>query len=419
MRKSILFITLIAVCLINAQEITVDKNKADWAEIPILSEPGVFPYAKVHLTEDKVFYMLELDNANTFDADLYDALRAYVDADRSTTTGSVSGWLHVSAGLDYDITSVISPWNGSSMYWSSQTIQRQYDGSFAEAGFEKSQMLDAYPDGFSGTKVSLADNFGLSLSYRADGAAETYLPANDYNFAYRNIFSVKPRTIIAEDASGKMELISSNAYYMPFMNDGNIDEYLDFQSGAWSAQNPDHWASWALDLTSPSIYNVQITHQSADGGKIMFSLIDMGTNQVVFETTQDIWYAKHEGDFQQQKLSAQLDLSSVPSGKYMFKVKNNTTWGAYLKVEKIILENTDSGSSVDLTEENNIKIWNKGNTLFAQADESFDLYVYSTTGAKLFEAEKANSTQINLPQGVYIVRSIMDGVSKEQKVIVR
>ena len=37
------------------------------------------------------------------------------------------------------------------------------------------------------------------------------------------------------------------------MRDANIDQYLDFQSGAYATQNPLHWASWALNLVTPVI----------------------------------------------------------------------------------------------------------------------------------------------------------------------
>jgi hypothetical protein len=44
-----------------SQVIAIDGNVSDWANVPILSEPGVFPYAKVHVTKDSVYYLLNTD----------------------------------------------------------------------------------------------------------------------------------------------------------------------------------------------------------------------------------------------------------------------------------------------------------------------------------------------------------------------
>ncbi|NDV46076.1 hypothetical protein D0T49_03350 [Paludibacter sp. 221] len=184
MKKTLLLlISIFAFISINAQTIAIDGSKTDWANVPILSEPGVYPYVKVYTDGDNVYYMMELTSGEAFNDTKYDALRAYIDADRDETTGQKSSWLHINAGNDYDITSVISPWNGSSMFWSDQSIQRSYNESFAEAGFTKIQMANSYEAGFTGTKIPLADNFGISISYKTGEAEAVYSPANNYDFA--------------------------------------------------------------------------------------------------------------------------------------------------------------------------------------------------------------------------------------------
>jgi len=415
---TLLFLSFFMLISIKAQTITVDGNMSDWAEVPVLSEPGVFPYAKVHVTEDNVYYMIEIEEtAGDFtDNPSYDALRAYIDADRSATTGRVSSWLHISAGQDYDLTSAISPWDGSTMYWGSATIQRVYSATVAEAGFNKSQLAISVP---AVTAIPLAESFGMSVSYKIGGGGETHLPANDYNFPYRNAYSVKPRTIAAENV-GIIELTSANAFYMPFMRDENIDDYLDFQSGTSPTQDPDQWASWAIDLTTPAIYDIKMTYSCDAGGgaKMDFYLVDMATNETVY-SQEDIDYEAAAGEFTEKQLGSQLDLSAVPAGKYMLKIKKQIKWAANnLKVQKLTLENT-SPPTYNPIVKNNVSIWNESTTLFLKSATACNLNVYSLTGVEVFSAENALSLKTELPQGVFIVKTSIAGKTLAQKVVIK
>ncbi|MDD5186087.1 MAG: hypothetical protein PHS84_12575, partial [Paludibacter sp.] len=85
MKKQLFFTVLLmlASSLLNSQTIVVDGAKADWANVPVLTEPGVFPYGKVYVSTDSVYYMMETQDVTDkhFDYTLPDFMQAYIDAD--------------------------------------------------------------------------------------------------------------------------------------------------------------------------------------------------------------------------------------------------------------------------------------------------------------------------------------------------
>ena len=414
MKKHLLFIILFTSATIVAQTISVDGSINDWADIPILSEPGVFPYVKVQTTTDSVFYMIETGDAEKqLNSEASDAFCSDIDADRDETTGQKSSWLHINAGNDYHLTNTMHFFSSGEMVWKWYPIDRFINKQIAEAGFKK-EKLETIPDQPEASKISLAENFGIGFRYKIESDEIAHLPTNDYNFSYRNTYSIKERTILTETA-GTIELTSSNAYYMPFMKDENIDEYLDFQSGKYSTQNPAHWASWSIDLQNPAKYNVKLTHQCDDGGKIQFFLIDMTSNQLVYSTTDDIWYAKHDTGFAEQTLSFDLDLSAIMAGKYMLKIKNNTTWAANLKVKKLVLENKNATSLKNSIDENIVSLKNNTGNLTLTTKKLCDIIIYDTTGNQIVHISNIKTAKIPLSSGIYIVRIDIEGKSHIRK----
>lgn len=53
------FITVLFLTSLTAQEIIIDGNKSDWNNVPIISESGVFPYTKVHVSGDSLLFMMQ------------------------------------------------------------------------------------------------------------------------------------------------------------------------------------------------------------------------------------------------------------------------------------------------------------------------------------------------------------------------
>lgn len=60
-RKSIiLLLSLMCTFMLKTQNIIIDGISNDWKNVPIISEPGEFPYAKVQVSGDSLLYMMQL-----------------------------------------------------------------------------------------------------------------------------------------------------------------------------------------------------------------------------------------------------------------------------------------------------------------------------------------------------------------------
>jgi len=421
MKKLLFTLVLISlVTLSNSQTIVVDGQKSDWATVPILSEPGVFPYAKVYVSNDYVYYMMEVKDlaANHFEYSLTDFMQAYIDADRNAATGHHSTWLYTASGIDYLTNNVTNYFDNPSDHsawsfvWNWAPIDVSGNATIGEAGFLKTNLTSISNQPVT-SQIPLATNFGIGFTYKVTGGSENYLQTNDYNFANRNIYSVKPRTSVAVNTTS--DLLSGNAYYHPFMNDVNINSYLDFQSGAFAAQNPLHWAAWAIDLDTASKYDLKFTRKCDDGGKVQFSLIDMATNLVV-KIFPEVWYTVNSATFAEESLG-QLDFTDVPLGKYMLKMNNNTTWSSNLKVEKITLTTTVTDyETVKIL--SNIKIWNKSNSIAVESDKVCNIEVFNSVGVQIAEQKNITSANITLPKGLYLVVAASNGQQKSEKILI-
>ncbi|OJV38044.1 MAG: hypothetical protein BGO29_08740 [Bacteroidales bacterium 36-12] len=401
MKRIFTYLLIISALNIGAQEITVDGNQADWADVPIISEPGVFPYGKVYVTSDSVYYMIEVEDEDgkRLDAGVSNYFVGHIDADNDKETGQ-NHWIYPNAGIDYMLTNTMHFWSGS-MVWKWYPLDTFGTKLVAEAGFEKTKLL-TIPDQPEAAQIPLESTFGFGFRYKV-GGTDLYLPANNWDFAYRKLFTVKPRTVISINNSEVASLTSSNAYYMPFINDQNIDEYLDFQSGGYSTQNPQHWASWAINLETPGKYDIALTHKSEDGGKIQFFLVDIATNETVFETISDIWYATHKDNFEEKALTT-LDLSEVPAGKYMLKIKNPTTWGAFLKVKGIALTHELYTNIHSTQDDNNAIVYVDNGKLHVKTNHHTDIAIYSVSGQSIAEHKSINTLNVQLHNGIYIVK---------------
>lgn len=423
MKKQLFFTVLLMLTssLLNSQTIVVDGAKADWANVPVLTEPGVFPYGKVYVSTDSVYYMMETQDATDkhFDYTLPDFMQAYIDADRSANTGHASNWLYTAAGIDYITSNVISYFNKTGTQqdwtfpWNWAPIDTARNAVIGEAGFLKAKLLTV-PGQPIASQIPLATSFGLGFTFKVGGQAENYTQPNDWNFSNRNLYSVKPRTITSVETTA--ELLSGNAYYHPFMKDQDINQYLDFQSAAWSAQNPLHWASWAIDLKKSTKFDVKLTCKCDDGGKLQFSLINMTTNQVV-KTFPEIWYTVSASNFTEENLG-QLDMTDIPVGKYMLKMNNNTVWAANLKVQKLAFSESTSTGLIKATI-NNIHIQTGTNLLTVQSNKLCDIAVYTPSGAQVTSLKAITNSNINLHSGTYLVFVTVEGKKYSQKVMIK
>ena len=420
MKKTILlFISFFMVVSMKAQTITVDGDMSDWAEVPVLSEPGVFPYAKVHVTSSSMFYnigyALEGDDKFPAPSEWY-FVDMYIDADNDAT--GYSHWAYVSSKMDYMVDGPDFKYyigTGSDFSFSAGGVRpvrsRSASEKEAEGAIDRSYF----------TEIPLSNEFTIALRYyRVGVTGEHYIQPNSWNFAYRKGATIKNRITATEDA-GKIELTSANAFYMPFMRDENINEYIDFQSGAYPTQDYEQWASWAINLTTPAIYDMKMTYTCNAGAKMDFYLVDMATNTIVF-TKENVDYVTNDADeFSEKHLTgSQLDLSAVPAGKYMLKIKKQVKWDANnLKIQKLVLENTNQTSLPNIINESGINLSSNAGELNITTQQRCDVRVYSLTGVQVFESRNITAVNVPLAQGVYIVKIDIAGKTSTQKIFVR
>lgn len=418
MKKNLLFLLLVVFgCYSANAQITVDGNTTDWNIVPVLSEPGVAPFAKAVADGTNAYFLVTLDSEHVFNPDAWFTVDLYIDADFSAATGQKQ-WIYTASGIDYlvqgpDLYKYMGAAGASDWSWSGTgTGTRTYstDARSAELSFAAAD--------FQG--VALGENWGVAFGpYFSDNAGggdpSVFMPAIEWDFAdaNRKVFAIKPRTEVT--FSNIAELTSANAYYNPFMKDENITDYLDFQSAAWNTQNPLHWASWAVELPVPTTFNFKMTTKNTGSGKAKLTLVDMATNTIVKEF-DEVWYPEN-ADFTENDYGT-LDMSDVPAGKYMLKLTNPTVWDTFLKVEKITLTSTSSGTSAAESAQN-ISINVKANTLHVSTEKPAVISIYTLTGQLVETVHSVNSFQKELQSGFYMLSVKSDGKQLSRKIFIQ
>lgn len=412
--KKILFYSLLASCIVfNAKsQITIDGTMSDWDNIPTLSEPGVFPILKTTKDDTNLSVMVNLGGTESF-ADRWQVIDVYVDTDNNAATG-YQQWVYSASGVDYlaqgtDLYVFTGAAGSSSWSWGGAgTVTRSLSADL-HAVEQSIALADL-------TTPAIGTTYGITTPYYNSEwttGDPQFLPANDWNFSERKTFTVKPRTEV--NLSTIAEFTSGNAYYYPFMRDANIDQYLDFQSGAYATQNPLHWASWALNLVTPGNYNVKMVSSSTGSGKFRLSLVDVTTNQVV-KTFTEAWYPENAS--MTENTYDSIDLTDVAAGKYMLKLMNPTTWDTHLKVQKITLDriitSVEKPSADDYA-----KFIVQDKTLNVLADEVFDMAIYAIDGRLVDRFENINSISRELNSGVYIITIGVGDKSLNKKIMIK
>lgn len=410
---------LLASCVLFSanSQILIDGNMSDWNSVPVLSEPGVNPYAKVTSDGTSVFYSITLDGSNTFNAGGGPGLESYIDVDFSSSTGQKSDWLYVSSGNDYFIQGLsVFNYSGTpganewSWNWLSFTAENRAFSSDVRTLEQKLLISDL-------TAMPLSANYSIAFGYyystNADWSASGYLPQGDANFAQRKSYSIKPRTEVSLNTTA--DFTSANAYYHPFMNDANITQYLDFQSGASASDNPKHWASWALNLATSGIYDFKMTSKCSDSGQAQLSLVNMETNAIV-KTFTAVWYPVNAT--MTENSYGTLDLSDVPAGRYMLKLSSPSAWDTYLKVEKITLSKSITSTDDKIESNKDINIEVSSNMLHVNTTQTANISIYAMNGKMVGDFRNTSSINKELGSGLYLVTVISDGKQFSKKVMI-
>ena len=304
MKKVFTFVSamLFAVTM-SAQAIVIDGAKADWAEIPMVTEPGAYPMLKVVVPQEGldlgegIAFAAMLEVAAGSEDIVIDAPVLYVDADQDSTTG-FHPWVLPALGYEYEMAS----WSGTA----------QVDGKFWE--------LIVPEESFS--NVPFGGAFNTSLTYNW---GTFYVPTDPQTQGW--IWSEKSYKPYIIDGYSFAPLAGT---HVP----GNLrHEVMQLtEEGAANFSNSDNerevefWLSWPVEVT-PATYTVTCDATSTDNASCDLYLVDMGTNEVVatlMSAEEGIWAP--EAPFE----VGSWNLSAVPAGKYMLKMKNHIKWSHML-----------------------------------------------------------------------------------------
>lgn len=293
--------------------ITIDGDKSDWAEIPMLSEPGTWPMLKVvpaadaELGTNALAYMME--NKEDFDPTWAKYPTEFIDKDYNKSTEPISEyWAFSAMGVDYKATTGVDAGG-----WISFPKGMSDDNKVFEIGFPATYITDL------GSKFGFAMYYNSGAWFCPDYSSPAVSPSNGFLYKTR-AYTTLPATLTPE-----------NVYAHQSM--GECTSYIDFglrDNGNDTAR----WAAWPVELTKSGAYDVIANVTTTNGWKFEFWLVDVATNAIVAHMdapTSDISSSKTSYNF------GTMDLSSVPAGKYMLKVKNRTRYSK-VKLESVVLD---------------------------------------------------------------------------------
>lgn len=327
MRKLFLLIPLLAFAMManaTVPTITVDGDKSDWAEVPMLSEPGVWPMLKVlpaadaELGTNALVYMME--NTEDFDPTWEKYPKAFIDKDYDGTTSTMDAyWAFDAMGLEYSATTGTQI--GES--WVSFPSAISSDNKVFEIGFPATYITDL------GSKFAFAmyyNNGAWFCPDRSDAVKEAIGPKNGFLYKTRSYTTV----------AGTTTLTTENVYAHQSM--GEVGEYVDFGLRD-NGYDTIRWAAFPINLTQPAVYNVTANVTSTNGWNFEFWLVNVETNAIVAHIDAP---SSSRSSSETSYMFGKLDLTAVPAGKYMLKVKNRT---AFSKVKLNTIDLTYAGGA--------------------------------------------------------------------------
>lgn len=301
---------LLSAGMLSAQTITIDGANTDWAEVPMLSEPGAAgPIVKMVVPQEDITlpagaaYCLMVENDGRTD---YPVI--YTDADLSNTTGTAP-WVCPAMGYDYEM----ATWSAGSTY-------------AREAAMEMCIMQNA----FSGLPFT-----GSVDTYLTYNWGDLYVPTDPttdnwkWTDASRHPFHVASYTIANLNGEHVCADAISSHYALTLTAEGKFNF-----SNSGGAQDTAFWVSWPVELSAPAVYSVSANVTSTDNASCDLYLVNMATNTVVATyASEDKWAPSGETEY------GDWDLSAVPAGKYMLKMKNHVAW-SHMVLTSVTLSGT-------------------------------------------------------------------------------
>lgn len=334
--------------------ITVDGDAADWANVPMLTEPGAADVVKMVVPQDGLTlpagsaYCVMVASQNETAVANYPVI--YTDADKNNATGTAP-WICPAMGYEYEM----ATWSTGSLSAASAS------GDVHEMCIMQAAFSDA---AFTGSFYGyLTFNWG-ALYIPTDPTTDSWKWSADA----RHPFNVAPYTFADLNGEHTAAAAYSSHYALTIKADGTYD--FNVSGGA---QDTAFWISWPVELTQPAEYAVSANVTSTDNASCDLFLVDMATNQVVAtHASENVWAPTGEATF------GTWDLSGIPAGKYMLKMKNHVAW-SHMVLSGVSLEKQTATSLEEtITEEKAQKIFVNGQVVLIR-----DGVQYSILGIRL------------------------------------
>lgn len=348
-----------------------------------------------------------------FDPESWYMLDVYLDADEDASTGMKSDWLYTASGIDYLAqSSFVYKYSGTpgSNQWSWSDLATMnkvcsFDSVFVEGLINKNSL----------SNPSLQDKFDIAFPYYLHDTPSTdiiYFPENNAAYQQKKMFKIKPRQII--ELNNFAELHASDAYYYPYMNDQNSAQYLNFEATGNTEDKNRQWASWAIQLNNPDLFNITLTLQNTEPTTLCMALIDMATNNTIKRFSDIVINAVHP---QFTEITpGNINLQDIPAGKYMLKLKDYAAFTNSLKVEKIALNQSSSGTN-SLNNETFNMVQNAG-TITVSGHTLFNFNIYSLDGRTEVSVCNVLKHSHKLNPGVYLLHINSSNKNTIRKIVI-
>jgi hypothetical protein len=228
--------------------------------------------------------------------------KAYIDKDYSKATDPIGYWAWTAMGADYQFTTAF------------QIDDKYYSvpkGISANNKVIELAIQNTYvPD--------LESKFGFAMYYNSGAwycpnyEGNGVISRNGYLYKARS-FTTIPNTLSVANAYAHQSL-------------GDCSSYIDYgiRGSAWASDTA-LWAAFPIELTTQGVYDVTANVTSTNGWKFEFWLVNVETNAIVAHIDAP---ASNVSESKTSYNFGIMDLSRVPTGKYMLKVKNRTCYSA-------------------------------------------------------------------------------------------
>ena len=351
MRKTFLFATAMLLCVaMNAQTIVMDGDNADWANVPMLNEPGTMPVFKMvvpqtglTLPDDAALcVMVEVSESQK---ETYKGFPVvYIDADKDkATTVAADAWYSPSFGPDYEM----GAWDGN--LGSNNAAETIHEMCVVKSNFNSIIFAGSLNAWMLFNWSKLLPNSPLDNDWK--WSEDDYHPLNVKPFTFANL----------EGTHSASAVFSSHEAL-------TINSTIDMKGN--SADDIALWASWAVELTNPAKLAVKANITSTNAASVDLKLVDIATNKVVAsfaseEITDDMTAGANVE-------VGTWDLSSVPAGKYMLKFTNHVEWSA-MQLNSLSLSAASTGIETVAAQQNATKIMRNGQVLILRDGKTFDM----------------------------------------------